>query len=29
MAFEVQESGYIAAILVPEGAKGVQVGKVT
>lgn len=29
MAFEVQDSGYIAAILVPEGTKGVAVGKVT
>lgn len=29
LGFELQDPGYIAAILVPEGTKGVQVGKVS
>jgi len=28
LSFEVQDEGYIASILVPEGTKGVKVGTV-
>jgi len=28
LSYEVQDEGYIASILVPEGTKGVQVGTV-